>query len=195
MPTKKQIILASSSTYRRQLCERLKIQFGVVTPDINESPLDNETPNELVLRLAESKAREVSKSNPKAIIIGSDQIATCDGEIIGKPGSHEKAVEQLTKLTGKKIRFLTSLCVLDAEKNTLEVDVVPYTVYFKELNENMIKKYLQREPAYNCVGAFKSESYGIVLCSKLEGEDPTALIGLPLIRLTQMLENIGFEIV
>ncbi len=194
MPTKKQIILASSSNYRRQLCERLKIQFGVVAPNINEAPLDNESANDLVLRLAESKAKEIAKSNPKAIIIGSDQTATCNDEVLGKPGSHARSVEQLTRLSGKKVIFLTSVCVYDAENDSIETDIVPYSVKFKNLTETAIKRYLQREPAYNCVGGFKSESYGIVLCDKLEGDDPTALVGLPLIRLTQMLENAGIEI-
>lgn len=192
----KKIILGSSSPYRKELLQRLRLEFDTRSPDIDETPLRDETPDSLVLRLGEEKARAIAAlTTGPAVIIAGDQVAACDNQILGKPGTHAKAVEQLLFLSGKKVSFRTSLCVLNTENNQLQKSIVPYDVYFRKLTIEKIERYLEREPAYNCAGAFKSEGYGISLCEKFEGEDPTALIGLPLMQLTRMLEHAGVQVV
>jgi len=143
----------------------------------------------MVKRLAEKKAQAIAKTNPNAIIIGSDQAAIIDNTVLGKPLHHTKATTQLNLASGKKVEFLTSICVLNAESNTLQLDVVNYSVYFKKLSPETIEKYLQREQPYHCAGSFKAEGLGVALFEKQEGDDPTSLIGLPLIRLVEMLER------
>ncbi len=182
-----QLILASSSPYRKTLMKRLRIPFEAISPDIDEFQFPAEDPVAMVKRLAEKKAKTIAKTNPSAIIIGSDQAAIIDNTVLNKPLHHTNATAQLTMASGKKVEFLTSICVLNAASNTLQLDVVNYSVYFKKLSPDTIEKYLQREQPYNCAGSFKSEGLGIALFKKQEGEDPTSLIGLPLIRLIDML--------
>jgi len=191
----RQLILGSTSPYRRELLERLHLPFDTAAPDIDETPLPGEQPEQMVLRLAEAKARKVAETHPGAVIIGGDQCSVCEGEILGKPGTIENAVKQLQKLSGKAIVFQTALCLYQADKDILDIDLVPFTVHFRKMDEAMIRRYLKKEPALNCAGAFKSEGYGIALTERLEGDDPTALIGLPLIRLRRMLEDAGIAVV
>ena len=189
MPPK--LILASTSPYRRELLGRLGLAFEVANPQTNESPLTNEAPEAMALRLSEAKARAVAQTHPEAIIIGSDQVATVDGKVYGKPGSHERAVEQLHALSGKTVNFFTGLCLLNARTGEFEVRGIPTLVTFRELNSEEIENYLRREPAYNCAGSAKSEGLGIALISSMRGDDPNALVGLPLIALCDMLRKQG----
>jgi len=190
-----QLVLASTSPFRKMLLERLHIAFECSSPHVDESQLENETPMEMVQRLAQLKAEAVAIDYNNALIIGGDQVAVCDGTILGKPGDHDTAVRQLKMVSGKKISFLTALCLLQTRDGKRQLDVIPYHVHFRTLTDDMIEHYLEKEPAYNCAGSFKSEEFGIALCDKLEGDDPTALIGLPLIRLTRMLEDYGIAVI
>jgi len=189
------IILASSSVYRKELLSRLQINFETAIPDINESQFESESPSQLVQRLSKEKAQAISSLYPDAIIIGSDQVAAFDNKILGKPGNFENAVTQLKMISGKSIIFHTGLTVIDGSSNKTQTDEVKIKVEFKSLSDETIHNYLKKEPAFNCAGSFKSEGLGIALTNKISEDDPTALIGLPLIRLTQMLENINFNIV
>jgi MAF protein len=184
------LILASSSPFRRELLQRLGLPFETAVPDADETPLADETPQALVRRLAEMKARAVGATH-SGLIIGSDQVASTGSDILGKPGTHEKALAQLAFLSGKRVSFHTGLCLLNSASNAIQVDVVPFHVRFRPLTEAQIERYLTAEQPYNCAGSFKSEGLGITLFERMEGEDPTALIGLPLIRLTSMLANAG----
>lgn len=184
------IILASSSPFRKELLDRLGLDYTAVSPDIDESALPGESPAALVARLAEQKACAVGSHNGD-LVIGSDQVATIDGDILGKPGNHESAVGQLTRLSGRHVTFHTGLCLLDCGKHEAQVDVIPFTVLFRKLDSQQIENYLRAEQPYNCAGSFKSEGLGITLFEKMTGDDPTALIGLPLIRLTTMLAKAG----
>jgi len=188
------IILASSSPFRKELLQRLQLNFDTISPEVDEIAKNGELPEDLVARLAQMKAREVAKSHPQALIIGSDQVAVLDGEILGKPGNHEKATQQLLAASGKRVSFLTGLCLFDSRDESLQVSVVPFDVEFRQLSPAMVEAYLQREKPYNCAGSFKSEGLGITLFERLDGDDPTALIGLPLIQLTRMLEKAGISI-
>ncbi len=188
------IILASSSPFRKALLQRLQLNFDALSPEVDETAISGESPEALVARLALLKASEVAKDHPNALIIGSDQVAIIDGQILGKPGNHARASAQLQAASGKRVSFLTSLCLLDSRDGQHQVEVVPFDVVFRTLNDTMIEAYLQREQPYHCAGSFKSEGLGITLFEKLEGEDPTALIGLPLIRLTRMLEKAGVSV-
>ena len=187
------LVLASTSPFRRELLQRLGIPFTVAAPDVDESVLPGETPAALVERLSESKARAVGATHA-GLIIGSDQVATTGDDILGKPGSHEKAVEQLQWLAGKTVTFHTGLCLLDTAANTVQLDVVPFGVEFRQLGTPQIERYLRSEQPYNCAGSFKSEALGITLFRRMCGDDPTALIGLPLIRLTDMLAAAGITL-
>ena len=187
------LVLASTSPFRRELLQRLGIPFTTAAPAVDELPLPGETPAHLVQRLSESKARAVGKTHA-GLIIGSDQVATTGKEILGKPGSHERAVQQLQQLAGKTVTFHTGLCLLDTTKDTAQVDVVPFSVEFRQLDTTQIERYLRREQPYNCAGSFKSEALGITLFTRMRGDDPTALIGLPLIRLTDMLAAAGITL-
>jgi septum formation protein len=188
------LILASSSPYRREVLSRLGVEFSSVSPDIDESPRDGESPQALVARLAESKAQAVAESHPKGLIIGSDQVATLDGIILGKPGNHERAVEQLTLASGRRITFHTGLCLLNSETGESQVRCEPFSVEFRDLSGEEIENYLRKEQPYNCAGAFKSEGLGICLFKRMEGDDPASLIGLPLIQLVDMLRNEGLDV-
>ncbi|CAK0740371.1 m(7)GTP pyrophosphatase [Gammaproteobacteria bacterium] len=189
------LILASTSPFRRELLVRLGLPFDCVAPELDETPLPEEAPAALVRRLSEGKARAVAPRYPHALIIGSDQVAVLDGRIIGKPDNHERAVAQLRAASGRRVEFLTGLCLLDAATGQAQVEVVSYTVIFRTLSEERIEHYLRREQPYNCAGSFRSEALGIVLFERLEGDDPNALIGLPLIRLVRMLEAFGIDVV
>ena len=188
------LILASTSPYRRELLGRLGLPFEVANPQTDESRLPGESPEEMALRLSEAKARAVASAFPDALIIGSDQVATVDGKIYGKPGTHEKAVEQLCALSGKTVNFFTGLCLFNARTGQAEVRGVPTLVAFRELSAQEIENYLQREPAYNCAGSAKSEGLGIALLRSMQGDDPNALVGLPLIALCDLLRNQGVAV-
>ena len=184
------VTLASTSPFRKELLERLGIPFETVAPDVDETPLANETAEALVRRLSEDKARAMAASH-RGLIIGSDQVATTGNNILGKPGTHERAYEQLRNLSRKRVTFQTGLCLLNTETDEAQVDVIPFIVKFRQLGGDQIERYLQQEQPYNCAGSFKSEGLGITLFEYMEGVDPTALIGLPLIRLTSMLAQAG----
>ena len=184
------IVLASTSPYRKELLQRMGIDFKTVAPDVDESSLPGESPENLVKRLAEAKARVIGRTC-EALIIGSDQVAVSGDEILGKPGSHENALVQLRKLSGKLVTFQTGLCLLNSTSNEMQVDTVPFRVQFRKLDEQQIERYLRADQPYNCAGSFKSEGLGITLFERMDGDDPTALIGLPLIRLTSMLMQAG----
>ena len=189
---KQPLILASSSPYRKELLEKLNLDFEVFSPDIDESKLSDESPEITALRLAQLKARKIGGTHPEAIIIGCDQVATLDGLQLGKPGNHENATEQLKMMRGKKVTFLSALCLYNALTQRMQAEVVPYVVEFRNVSDEQIDHYLSTEKPYNCAGSAKSEGLGIALISAMHGEDPNALIGLPLIKLISMLaaENI-----
>jgi MAF protein len=191
--TKLTLILASSSPYRRELLHKLGLPFTVVAPEIEESSLPNESASELVSRLALEKAQAIAVTHHNALIIGSDQVAVLDGQIITKPHHHDKAVQQLQKASGREVTFLTSLCLYNSNKHDYQLAIVPYSVHFLPLSDEQIEHYLRKEKPYNCAGSFKAESLGITLFSSLKGDDPNSLIGLPLISLTAMLRNEGIE--
>ena len=190
----KQLVLASTSPFRRELLGRLGLSFEVANPETDETPLPGESPTATALRLSEAKARAVAQQYPEALIIGSDQVAVMDGRVFGKPGTHAKAVEQLRTLSGKTVNFYTGLCVLNAKTGEAEVCGVPTLVGFRELGDAEIENYLRREPAYNCAGSAKSEGLGIALLSRIHGDDPNALVGLPLIALCELLRKHGMTV-
>jgi septum formation protein len=187
----RRLILASTSSFRRELLARLGLPFTVAAPNVDETSRPGENAPALVARLAESKAIAVARQQPAALIIGSDQAAVLDGAMIGKPGDHEQAVAQLQRAAGRTVVFYTGLCLLDSASDQRQIAVEEFRVVFRALTPAMIEAYLQREQPYQCAGSFKSEGLGIALFERLEGADPTSLIGLPLIRLTRMLEAAG----
>ncbi len=184
------IVLASTSPFRRELLSRLALPFETAAPDIDESRHPHEPPLDMVRRLSVEKARAVPRGD-RALVIGSDQAAIVGEEVLGKPGTHERAVEQLRGLSGRSVIFLTGLCLLNSATGETQVDAVPFRVQFRALNEAQIDRYLRHDRPYNCAGSFKSEGLGITLFERMEGDDPTALVGLPLIRLTAMLAKAG----
>lgn len=188
------LVLASTSPYRRELLARLQIPFAVIAPQVDETPLHDESPEATALRLSQLKARAAHHAFPRALIIGSDQVATIDGRQIGKPGSHEKAVQQLRLLRGRRVLFHTALSLYNSATGSLQSTVVPTTVYLRELSDEQIDAYLRKDQPYNCAGSARTESLGIALIRKLEGDDPNALVGLPLIALTQMLDREGLDV-
>jgi len=189
------LILASSSAYRKELLSRLRIPFDISVPNIDESPFPGETPEQTALRLAEEKAQAVARSAPSALVIGSDQVATIDGEQIGKPGSHESALAQLQKMRGRKVVFHTALCLLDGRSQALDapaqVENVKTFVTFRDLPDAELDAYLRIEQPYDCAGSAKNEGLGIAIIERIESSDPTALTGLPLIALCSMLRRAG----
>ncbi len=189
------IVLGSSSPYRRALLQKLGLEFQCASPDIDETPHPGEAPEDLVARLAREKAVAIAQRHPRALIIASDQVALLEGEILGKPGGHEEATRQLRNCSGKVVTFLTSLALLNSASQTMQLEVVPYSVHFRQLGETQIEHYLRAEQPYNCAGSFKSEGLGIALFEKLEGDDPNTLIGLPLIRLVKMFEQEGVYVI
>jgi len=191
----KNIVLASSSPYRKELLSRVLNDFSCESPDIDETPFPDEEPVEHVARLAEQKAMTVSLNHPDSIIIGSDQICVLDGQILGKPHTEEKAIQQLQACTGKTVIFYTSLCVLESGQQAKTIDVVVTEVSFRVLEKDEIERYVQREQPLDCAGSFKAESLGITLFESLSSKDPTALIGLPLITLAQSLRKLGVQVI
>lgn len=191
------LILASSSSYRKDLLSRLQLPFKILIPDIEETPLPGEQAYATALRLAEQKAIAVSKKAAEAIVIGSDQVATLDDELIGKPGSHENALKQLKKMRGRCVTFHTAICVIDGrtigKEQTLQIQNVQTHVTFRRLPDHELDAYLRIEKPYDCAGSAKNEGLGIILIDKIESSDPTALTGLPLITLTTMLRNLGIQ--
>lgn len=191
------LILASSSPYRRELLERLRIPFDVVVPAIDETPLEGELPEETAVRLAQAKARAVAAEQPtgeRALIIGSDQVATYDGHQIGKPGTHEKALAQLQAMRGREVLFHSALCLLDSTSDDAETVDIITKVRFRDLPDAALDAYLRAETPYDCAGSAKAEGLGIALLDAIESDDPTALIGLPLIALTRMLLAAGYPL-
>lgn len=188
------LVLGSTSPFRKAILDKLGVNFETVSPDIDETALINETPQQLVERLSISKAKAVADKIVDALVIGSDQVSVIDGEIIGKPHTHENAVKQLQNASGKTVTFYTGLCLYNSTTHQYQSEVVPYDVVFRSLTDQQIENYLLKEKPYHCAGSFKSEALGIVLFEKLLGEDPNTLMGLPLIRLVKMLEKEGFPI-
>jgi len=186
------LILASSSIYRRQLLERLQISFEVASPNIDESAFPQEKAKALSLRLAQTKALAIAQLNADAWVIGSDQVAECAGQVIGKPGTHEKALAQLKQMRGANVDFYTALCLMRGEVCMLTE--VSTQVTFRNLPDAVLEAYLHIEKPYDCAGSAKSEGLGIILLEKIHSDDPTALIGLPLIALSQFLRAAGFQI-
>ena len=188
------LVLGSRSPSRRTLLERLSIPFLVVNPDIDESPIDGETPDMLVSRLSEQKARAVAARVRSGLVIGSDQVALLGDTVLGKPGDHARNIAQLEMASGRWLEFRTGIAVLDAESGHTQVDVVPFAVRFRSLTPSDIEAYVSRERAYDCAGGFRAESLGCVLFERMHGDDPTALRGLPMIRLCEMLRSAGLDV-
>jgi len=191
MPT---LVLASSSPYRRDLLARLRMPFEVMSPDVDETPLAKEAPQDTALRLAQLKARAVSDKFRDALIIGSDQVALLGEQQIGKPHTFENAKKQLQAASGRSMVFHTALCLYNSRSGNMQTRVVPITIQFRTLSDAVIERYLAAEQPYNCAGSAKSEGLGIALIARFEGEDPNALVGLPLIALVDMLHQEGVEI-
>ncbi len=189
------LILASSSIYRRELLTKLGLVFSCISPDIDETLIIGESPESLVMRLAKEKALTAAHDHDAALVIASDQVAVINGQIVGKPGDHAHAVEQLTAASGQAVLFLTSLALFNSRSGHIQLEVVPFTVHFRQLNSDEIENYLQKEQPYQCAGSFKSEALGIALFERLEGDDPNALVGLPLIKLIEMLKNEGINVI
>jgi len=188
------IVLASTSIYRKQLLQKLKINFICAAPNIDETPQANEPAKQLALRLAKEKALAIQQQYPQHIIIASDQVASFADQILGKPGDHKQTVQQLKQQSGQAVNFFTSVCVLNSATNKQHIDIDVCTVYFKQLSEQQILNYVAFEKPYDCAGGFKSEGLGISLFEKIEGDDPNALIGLPLIKLISLLHKFDIEI-
>jgi MAF protein len=188
------LVLASTSPFRRELLERLGLEFICSAPEVDETPGTGEPAPDLVRRLALAKAEAVAERHPDSLIIGSDQVASLDGRILGKPGSHEAARRQLRDASGRRVRFYTGLALLNTGNGHQQRAVVPFDVVFRHLDEDRIERYLRREQPYNCAGSFRSEGLGISLFQALRGEDPTALVGLPLIEVVTMLSREGLRI-
>lgn len=188
------VVLASSSTYRQKLMAQLGIPFTSHAPDIDETPFPDETPEQLVRRLALQKAEAVVEHAPNALIIGSDQVSVRSGRIVGKPHTHEMAVKQLQASAGRSVDFLTGLCVYNAATKRSHVTVERFTAHFRELTDDAIERYLLADKPYDCAGSFKVEGRGITLFSRLEGRDHNALIGLPLIALVDLLRKEGLSL-
>jgi septum formation protein len=186
---KQTLILASSSEFRRELLQKLEIPFRSISPRVDETPLDSEKPHETALRLAQVKARKIGDEYPHALVIGCDQVATLDGDQLGKPLNHINATKQLQKMRGREVTFHSALCLYNAATGNIQAEVVPYLVRFRNLTDEQIENYLIKEQPYQCAGSAKSEGLGIALIERMLGEDPNALIGLPLIKLINMLQN------
>ena len=189
------LILASSSIYRRELLSRLQLPFTCIAPEVDESALTQELPSQTALRLAQLKARKVGLSHTQSLIIGCDQVATLDNIQLGKPGTHENAALQLRLMRGREVVFHSALCLYNPTTDHMQAEVVPYTVKFRELSDAQIENYLQKEQPYNCAGSAKSEGLGIAIIERMVGDDPNALIGLPLIKLVNMLQNEGIAVI
>lgn len=183
--------MGSTSRYRRELLQRLNLHFEVSAPNVDETPLPAEAPRALALRLALDKARAVAQQHPNAVVIGSDQVADLAGEPLGKPGEHQRAVQQLRRMRGQTVIFQTAVAVVCAATGFEQVELAPVNVTFRDLSDEEIERYLRAEQPYDCAGSAKSEGLGIVLLEAIHSDDPTALIGLPLIRTCRMLRAAG----
>jgi len=192
-PAPLQLILGSTSRYRRELLGRLRLPFEVQAPAVDETPLPGETPAATALRLALAKAQEVAARYPHAIVIGSDQVAEHDGQAVGKPGSHERARQQLRAMSSCSVVFHTAVAVVRAGTGHAGCALVPVTVRFRTLSDSEIEHYLRVEQPYDCAGSAKSEALGIALLDSIESSDPTALVGLPLIKTCQLLREAGLD--
>jgi septum formation protein len=192
---KQPLILASSSLYRRELLQRLQIPFNSISPHVDEAIVDGEQPQETALRLAQEKAKKVGSEYPHALIIGCDQVATLNGVQLGKPLNHNNATQQLRMMRGQEVAFYSAVCLFNAETGNMQSEVVPYFVKFRSLTDAQIECYLTKEQPYHCAGSAKSEGLGIALIARMTGDDPNALIGLPLIVLISMLQNEGIHII
>jgi septum formation protein len=190
----RRIVLGSTSPYRRELLSRLKVPFDVDTPDVDETPRAGETPRDLAWRLAVEKARSVARKHPQAAVIGSDQVADLDGLPLGKPGTHERAVEQLRLMRGKTVVFQTAVAVVCLESGFEDIDLAAVRVQFRELPDAEIEAYLLAEQPYDCAGSARSEGLGIALLERIDNDDPSALVGLPLIRTCRMLRAAGVRL-
>lgn len=193
MTTRRMLILGSTSRYRRELLERLRLPFEVQAPHVDETPHAGEAPPTLAMRLALAKARAISADHPNAVVIGSDQIADLDGEPIGKPGTHERAVAQLQRMRGRSVVFHTAVAVVCEASGFTGSALAPVTVRFRELSDAEIEHYLRTEQPYDCAGSAKCETLGIALLDAIESDDPTALVGLPLIRTCALLRQAGID--
>jgi septum formation protein len=188
------LVLGSTSRYRRELLLRLGVPFEVAAPDVDESPQPGESPAALANRLALAKARAVAVRFPNAVVIGSDQVADLDGVPLGKPGTHDNAVAQLRRMSGKSVVFQTALAVVCLESGFEQVDLAPVRVRFRALDDAEIESYLRKEQPYDCAGSAKSEGLGIALLEAIDSDDPTALVGLPLIRTCRMIRAAGVKV-
>jgi len=193
MSTRPALILGSTSRYRRELLERLRLPFDVRAPEVDETPLIGESPATLAQRLALAKAQAVAAAHPTAIVIGSDQVADLDGVPIGKPGTHERATEQLRAMRGRSIVFQTAVAVVRRDTGYVGTALAPVTVRFRDLNDAEIEHYLRTEQPYDCAGSAKCETLGIALLEAIDSDDPTALVGLPLIRTSALLRAAGLD--
>lgn len=189
------LVLASTSPYRRELLARLQLPFQVADPRIDETPLPGETARQTSWRLSRAKAQAAAQQHPDALIIGSDQVAMLDEQQLGKPHTHTNAVRQLTSMRGKTVHFHTALTLLNARTGNVQTEVAVNSVTFRQLSDQQIEHYLTKEQPYNCAGSAKSEGLGIALISQMEGADPNALIGLPMILLVDMLSNEGVQVI
>lgn len=192
---KKLLILASSSPYRRELLTHLQIPFRCISPDVDETPLPDELPQETALRLAQVKAKKVGVTHADALIIGCDQVAMLDNLQLGKPLNHANATKQLRMIRGREVIFHSALCLYNATTHCMQAEVVPYVVKFRALTDVQIESYLTKEQPYHCAGSAKSEGLGIAIIEKMTGDDPNALIGLPMIALVTMLQNEGLNVI
>lgn len=193
-PPQRKVILGSTSRYRRELLSRLRVPFDMAGPDVDETPLPGEAPATLARRLALAKAREVSRRFPEAVVIGSDQVADLGGEPLGKPGTHDRAVAQLRRMRGQTVVFQTAVAVVCAATGFEQLDLAAVNVVFRDLDDQEIERYLRAEEPYDCAGSAKSEGLGIALLSRIDNDDPSALVGLPLIRTCHMLRAAGVSI-
>lgn len=189
------LILGSSSIYRRELLQRLRIPFETVSPEIDEAPLPGEIPEATALRLAKAKASKIAATYPDALIIGADQVAVLNGVQLGKPLNHDNALQQLRFMQGKEVMFYTAISLLNSRSNNMQTRIVPFRIKFRQLSDQQILNYLNKEQPYHCAGSAKSEGLGIVLIERMTGDDPNALIGLPMIALVDMLANEGVAVV
>jgi septum formation protein len=193
-PPSRPLILGSTSRYRKELLSRLRIPFDTDSPQVDETPQPGEQPAALARRLALAKAREVARRHPSAVVIGSDQVADLHGEPLGKPGTHERAVAQLRRMRGETVVFQTALAVVCLETGFEQVDLAPVSVVFRSLSDAEIEHYLRAEQPYDCAGSAKSEGLGIALLERIDNDDPTALVGLPLIRTCRMIRAAGVHV-
>jgi len=193
-PAARPLVLGSTSRYRRELLERLRLPFSVEPPEVDETPLPGEAPEALARRLGAAKAAAVARKHPRAVVIGSDQVADLDGEPIGKPGNHGNAVAQLRRMSGRVVVFQTALTVMCEASGFVQHDLAPVRVRFRALADDEIEAYLRAEQPYDCAGSARSEGLGVALLESIDSDDPTALVGLPLIRTCRMLRAAGIRV-